>query len=72
MTLNGKRDDFTLADFRAVARTALLPRGRERALLAQVAAAVARWPEFAAAADVPPARATLIAHHHRLDLTPRA
>jgi serine/threonine-protein kinase HipA len=72
MTLNGKRDDFTLADFRAVARTALLPRGRERALLAQVTAAVARWPEFAAAADVPPARATLIAHHHRLDLTPRA
>ena len=71
MTLNGKRDDFTLADFRAVARTALLPRGRERALLAQVTAAVARWPEFAASADVPPARATLIAHHHRLDLTPR-
>jgi serine/threonine-protein kinase HipA len=72
MTLNGKRDDFTLADFRAVARTALLPRGRERALLAQVTAAVARWPEFAASADVPPARAALIAHHHRLDLTPRA
>lgn len=72
MTLHGKRDDFTLDDFRAVARTALFPRGRERALLDQVTTAVARWPEFAAAADVPPSRSALIARHHRLDLAPRA
>jgi len=53
MTLNGKRDGFTLADFAACARTALMKRGRAETILAEVRAAVARWPEFAAQAGVP-------------------
>ena len=50
MTVNGKRDGFTRADLRAVARSAGLKQGRADAILDEVAAAVGRWPEFAAAA----------------------
>ena len=68
MTLNGKGDDFTLDDFRAVARSASLMRGRERQILEQVAAAVSRWPEFASAANVPTSQADPIHAAHRLNL----
>jgi serine/threonine-protein kinase HipA len=71
MTLNGKRDGFTLDDLRAVAAVASLQRGRERALLAEVAAAVARWRDFAALAAVPAARAEALGATHRLDLLGR-
>jgi serine/threonine-protein kinase HipA len=71
MTLNGKRDGFTLDDLRAVAAVASLQRGRERALLAEVAAAVARWRDFAALAAVPAARAEALGATHRLDLLRR-
>ena len=50
MTMNGKRDGFTMADFEACARAALMKRGRASAIVAEVVAAVARWPEFAAEA----------------------
>src|SRR5690606_19060166 len=46
MSLNGKRDDFTLEDFRACARQVALKRGRERELLDEVCTAVRRWPDF--------------------------
>ena len=45
MTLNGKRDDFVLDDFRACARAASMKRGR--------AETVSRWPDYADAAGVP-------------------
>jgi serine/threonine-protein kinase HipA len=69
MTLHGKRDGFELEDFRAVARSASLPRGFERRTLEEVTAAVARWPEFASAAGVAPAQVTAIAAAHRLGLS---
>lgn len=47
MTLNGKRDEFTLADFEACARTASLKRGRAKAILAEVREAVCRWRDHA-------------------------
>lgn len=50
MTLNGKRDGFTLADFEACAQAALMKRGRAATILDEVRAAVERWPEFAAEA----------------------
>ncbi|MDT8438612.1 MAG: type II toxin-antitoxin system HipA family toxin [Wenzhouxiangellaceae bacterium] len=53
MTLNGKRDGFEFADFRACARTAGLKRGLDREIFEQVRSAVARWPEFGREADVP-------------------
>jgi serine/threonine-protein kinase HipA len=52
MTLNGKREDFTMQDFKACARSALMKRGRAELIVKQVAAAVRRWPEFAATANV--------------------
>ncbi len=69
MTLNGKRDDFTLADFRACAKSAMLKRGRDKLLLEEVIAAVARWPEFAKKAGVAPEQRKQIARGHRLNIT---
>lgn len=53
MTLNGKRDGFTLEDFEACATAALMKRGRAKQLIQQVEMAVKRWPEFAAEARLP-------------------
>jgi serine/threonine-protein kinase HipA len=52
MTMNGKRDGFTVADFRACAKTALMKRGRAEAILDEVCAAVKKWPDYAEQADV--------------------
>ena len=71
MTMNGKRDGFTLADFRACARSALMKRGRAEAILEEVRAAVAKWPEHAEQAQVAGDWRKQIQRHHRLDL-PRA
>jgi serine/threonine-protein kinase HipA len=54
MTLNGKRDDFDLDDFRAGARSAAMKRGRAEAIIEEVRRAVARWREYADEAGVPP------------------
>lgn len=53
MTMNGKRDHFTLEDFNACARTASMKRGRAAKILAEVQATVAEWPSFAETAGVP-------------------
>jgi len=52
MTMNGKRDGFTLADFRACAKSALMKRGRAEAIVAEVHTAVSKWPDYAAQAQV--------------------
>ncbi len=52
MTMNGKRDGFTLADFRACAKSALMKRGRAEAIVEEVRAAVAKWPDYAEQAQV--------------------
>lgn len=52
MSMNGKRDGFTPEDFKACARVASMKRGRERAIVDEVRAAVRRWPEFADATGV--------------------
>lgn len=52
MTMNGKQDDFRMADFDACAKTALMKRGRAAAIVDEVISAVSRWPEFAAQANV--------------------
>ena len=53
MTMNGKRDHFTLEDFNACAKTASMKRGRAAKILAEVQATVAQWPSFAETAGVP-------------------
>jgi serine/threonine-protein kinase HipA len=47
MTMNGKRDGFTLADFETCAKAAVMKRGRAAAILDEVVAAVEQWPKFA-------------------------
>jgi serine/threonine-protein kinase HipA len=66
MTMNGKRDGFTMADFEACARAALMKRGRAAAIVAEVVAAVARWPEFAAEARLADGWTRQIQQAHRL------
>jgi serine/threonine-protein kinase HipA len=71
MTMNGKRDGFTLADFRACAKSALMKRGRAEAIVGEVRAAVARWPEYAEQAKVTNSWRKQIQQNFRLEL-PRA
>ncbi|MDZ4198857.1 MAG: HipA domain-containing protein [Kiritimatiellia bacterium] len=66
MTMNGKRDGFTLADFKACAKSALMKRGRAAAILEEVHAAVQRWPEFAAEAGLTDEWRVRIQKTHRL------
>ena len=63
MSLNGKRDGFTRADLKAVAREMNI-RGADD-LVADVVAQVTRWPEFAVTAGMSEERTTAIANAHR-------
>ena len=65
MTFNGKRDNFMLADFKAVAKFAGLRQGRYKKILAEVKSAVAAWPELAKQNDVPIKIIRAIAAVHR-------
>lgn len=71
MTVNGKRDGFTLVDFDAVARSASMKRGRAAAIHEQVRAAVSRWREFAEQAGVQETRVEQIQEALRLELDHR-
>ena len=53
MTMNGKRDDFTMEDFSACAKTASMKRGRAAKIVAEVQATVSEWRSFAEEAGVP-------------------
>lgn len=68
MTLNGKRDGFTAADLVACAQGCMMKRGRAETILAEVTAAVARWPDFAQQAQVPTLWQTQIQKNLRLSL----
>lgn len=68
MTVNGKRDGFTLADFKSVAKTALMKRGRAATILDEVTETVARWPTYARKANLPTSLSRSIASTHRLQL----
>lgn len=68
MSVNGKRDQFALADFDACAAAVSMSRSRTRAIIDQVRTAVRQWPRFAAEAGVGEARSEAIASTLRLDL----
>lgn len=53
MTMNGKRDRFTLEDFNACAKAASMKRGRAAKIVAEVQDTVSKWHSFAEAAGVP-------------------
>ena len=71
MTLNGKRDGFTMADVRAGGKAAGLKPRQVTAVLDEVRGAVSRWPRIAAAAGVPRAVAAKIGRAHRLTIPAR-
>lgn len=52
MTMNGKRDHFTMEDFNACAKVAAMKRGRAATIVAEVQATVAKWRSFAEQAGV--------------------
>lgn len=52
MSINGKRDGFTLEDFEECARTVSISRRRVRAMFEDVREAVSQWPRFAGEAGV--------------------
>ncbi len=68
MTVNGKRDGFTRADFDAVARGASMKRGRAAAIHDEVHAAVSQWMDFAELAVVEERRAERIQKALRMEL----
>ncbi|MGA7966820.1 MAG: type II toxin-antitoxin system HipA family toxin [Gammaproteobacteria bacterium] len=54
MTLNGKRDHFTMDDFKACARAASMKRGRAEAIVKEVQETVSHWRDYADGAGVDP------------------
>jgi serine/threonine-protein kinase HipA len=66
MTLNGKREGFTLEDFEVCAKAAVMKRGRAATIIDEVVTAVARWPEFAAEAQLADDWRDKIRKTHRL------
>lgn len=71
MTINGKRDDFSLEDLELCAKTASMGRNRPREIVEEVTEAVRRWPELAAEAGVEAERVERIGGLHRLGLAQR-
>ncbi|MBX9903617.1 MAG: hypothetical protein K2Y31_04620 [Burkholderiales bacterium] len=67
MTMNGKRDGFTLADFEACAKFAQMKRGRAAVILDEVRTAVEDWPACAEAAGVDEVRREQIGGVHRME-----
>ena len=53
MTMNGKRDNFTLDDFNACAKKASMKRGRAAKIVSEVQVTVSKWKSFAEQAGLP-------------------
>jgi serine/threonine-protein kinase HipA len=67
MTMNGKRDDFMLDDFKSFAKAAVMKRGRAETVIEEVRTVVARWREYADEAGVNPEQREKIQNTLRLD-----
>ncbi len=66
MSINGKRDHFTMADLLAVGESIGIPKAMD--IIQDVLDAVGRWPEFATQAGVPAKHIAEIEQHHRKNL----
>lgn len=71
MSMNGKRNGFTMEDFRACGRSALMKRGRAEKIVDEVRSAVEKWPMFAAQAAVSEAWRDEIRRNQRLEIPAR-
>ena len=68
MSINGKRDRFTLDDFRRSAEASSLKRGTAERLIEEVRAAVLEWPDFAGEAGVDEETMQRIQRAHRVEM----
>lgn len=68
MSLNGKRDNFTIEDFRACAKNASMKRGRADEIIKQVQEAISEWKSYSQKAGVPDEIANEIKKYHRADI----
>jgi serine/threonine-protein kinase HipA len=66
MTLNQKRDNFTLEDFKACAEAVSMKRGRAETIYKKVLEVVSRWPEYAEEVRVAPEWRDVISRNLRL------
>ncbi|MHB8747376.1 MAG: type II toxin-antitoxin system HipA family toxin [Gammaproteobacteria bacterium] len=66
MTLNGKRDDFTMDDFKACAKAASMKRGRAETIVNEVRETVSRWKHYAQEAGLPASMRDRIQRSFRL------
>jgi serine/threonine-protein kinase HipA len=71
MTINGKRDNFSIADLTQCARTASISSRTAASIIADVTNAVLQWPLFAAESGVDPSWIDAIQQTHRLTLPRR-
>ena len=67
MTLNGKRDDYSLEDFKSCAKAASMKRGRAGTILREVQVTVSRWLDYAEEVGVNPVQRDQIHRTLRLD-----
>ncbi len=68
MSLNSKRDHFTIEDFKTCAKNASMKRGRAEEIVRQVQETVLQWRYFADRSGVPPEVAEGIAKTHRTEI----
>lgn len=69
MTINGKRDGFTLRDFQACAKSVSMKRTRASQILEEVVTAVKDWPTCAAEAGVRENWSQRITKAHRVSIS---
>lgn len=67
MTLNGKRDGFSLEDFKVCAKAAAMKRGRAETIIEQVRKTVTRWRDYADEVGVFPSQRDKIQNTLRLE-----
>ncbi len=68
MSMNGKRDNFTLKDFTEIAKFAQMVRGRESEIVNEVCEAVSTWPDIASEIEISKDRIHEIMKNLRLNL----
>ena len=70
MTMNGKRGDFTLEDFKACAKSASMKRGRAETIIDEVRNVVAQWRNYADESRVNSEQRDKIERALKLELLP--
>ena len=66
MTINGKRDNFTMDDLKACAKTASMKRGQAKKIIDEIKQAVSHWKKYADDAGVDSTQRDQIQHLLRL------